>query len=268
MPTEVQAPRLRELSPEQAARAAELLDEGLDLPPAERDRWLAALAQRDAELAPVVAALLRTAADAEPAETAQLVARSVARRAAEAVAGDDMPSLEGRRFGPWRVLRLLGQGGMGAVWLARRDDGLFERDVALKLVHASWFGPMLHRRFAQERRILASLEHPNIASMLDAGIAADGQPYLALEYVDGQPLDAFCDTYRATLAQRIRLMLQVLGAVQHAHQNLVIHRDLKPANILVTRAGRCGCSTSASPSCWVTAAAARRPNSRTTPAVR
>ena len=86
MPTEVQAPRLRELSPEQAARAAELLDEGLDLPPAERDRWLAALAQRDAELAPVVAALLRTAADAEPAETAQLVARSVARRAAEAEA--------------------------------------------------------------------------------------------------------------------------------------------------------------------------------------
>ena len=241
MTAELHAPRLRDLSPEQAARAAELLDDGLDLPPAEREAWMATLAEREPVLAPVVAALLRNAADAEPPETAQLVARRVAQRAAEAAAAAvtaEEPSLEGRRFGPWRVLRLLGQGGMGAVWLARRDDGLFEREVALKLVHASWYGPMLQQRFAQERRILGSLEHPHIAGLLDAGITTDGQPYLALEYVDGVPLDRFCDAHQATLAQRIGLMLQVLGAVQHAHQNLVIHRDLKPANILVTADGQ------------------------------
>ncbi len=239
MPTDVQAPRLRELSPEQAARAAALLDEGLDVPPAERAGWLVALGAREVELAPVVAALLCSADDAEAPETAQLVARRVAQRAIEATEGaDELPSLEGRRFGPWRVLRLLGQGGMGAVWLARRDDGLFEREVALKLVHASWFGPMLHQRFAQERRILGSLEHPHIARLLDAGVAADGQPYLALEYVVGEPLDQYCDAHHATLPQRLQLMLQVLDAVQHAHQNLVIHRDLKPANILVTAQGQ------------------------------
>ena len=242
MPAALQAPRLRELSPEQAARAAELLDEGLDLAPAERKPWLDALHTREPALAPVVAALLNSAADAEPPETAQLVARRVAQRAAEAVAGDTPeeppPSLEGRRFGPWRVLHLLGQGGMGSVWLARRDDGLFQREVALKLVHASWYGPMLQQRFAQERRILGSLEHPHIAQLLDAGISADGQPYLALEYVAGEPLDLFCDQHRASVPQRLQLMLQVLGAVQHAHQNLVIHRDLKPANILVTAEGQ------------------------------
>ncbi len=242
MPAALHAPRLRDLSPEQAARAAELLDEGLDLAPGERAHWLDVLTTLEPVLAPVVAALLNSAADAEPPETAQLLARRVAQRAAEAVAGDTAeeppPSLEGRRFGPWRVLRLLGQGGMGAVWLARRDDGLFEREVALKLVHASWYGPMLQQRFAQERRILGSLEHPHIAQLLDAGVSADGQPYLALEYVAGEPLDVFCDNRRASVAQRLQLVLQVLGAVQHAHQNLVIHRDLKPANILVTADGQ------------------------------
>ena len=243
MTAELQAQRLRDLSPEQAARAAELLDQGLDQPPAERDAWLAALAEREAVLAPVVAALMRSAAEPEAPETAQLVARRVAQRAGEAAAAavideEEVPSLEGRLFGPWRVLRLLGQGGMGAVWLARRDDGLFNREVALKLVHASWYGPMLQQRFAQERRILGSLEHPHIAGLLDAGVSADGQPYLALEYVVGEPLDRFCDAHQATLAQRLQLMLQVLEAVQHAHQNLVIHRDLKPANILVTAEGQ------------------------------
>ncbi len=230
--------RMADLSPQQAARLDGLMDAALDLPREERGAWLAALAAEEPLLARVLEGLLR-AADAAQAgaergapETASLIARRMARAAAPPA------TLEGRRFGPWRVLRLLGRGGMGSVWLARRDDGLFEREVALKLVHASLFGPMLHERFARERRILAALAHPNIAGLLDAGVAEDGQPYLALEYVDGLPLDAWCDVQRVPLAGRLALMRQVLQAVQHAHQNLVIHRDLKPANILVTVDGR------------------------------
>jgi tetratricopeptide (TPR) repeat protein len=165
-------------------------------------------------------------------ETADLIARGLA-RATRAPA-----ALEGRRFGPYRVLRLLGQGGMGSVWLAERADGLFARQVALKLVHASLAGRALAERFARERSILAALEHPHIARLLDAGVAEDGQPYLAIEYVEGAPLTAYCDRHRLPLAARLGLMLQVLSAVQYAHQNLVIHRDLKPANILVTPQGQ------------------------------
>lgn len=147
-------------------------------------------------------------------------------------------SLQGCHFGPYQVVRLLGRGGMGSVWLAQRADGLFERDVALKLPHASLAGGALSERFARERNILAALAHPLIARLLDAGVAHGGQPYLAIEYVDGQPLTAYCAENRLTLRARIGLVMQVLEAVQHAHRNLVIHRDLKPTNILVTREGQ------------------------------
>ena len=127
---------------------------------------------------------------------------------------------------------------MGSVWLAERADGLFARRVALKLVHSSLFGSALAQRFERERSILGALDHPHIARLLDAGVADDGQPYLALEYVDGVPLGAFCDGARLTLQGRVRLIIQALDAVRHAHQNLVVHRDLKPSNILVTRDGQ------------------------------
>jgi len=235
LPSPLPSPlRLRELTPAQAEQAAALLDEALDLAPEQRPGWLAALAERDPPLANAVAGLLQaatpTATTTPRLETAELISRRIARSTA--------PSLEGRRFGPYRIKQLLGQGGMGSVWLAERADGLFERDVALKLVHPSLFGPTLHARFARERRILAALAHPNIARLLDAGIAPDGQPYLALELVRGTPLNEHCDQHRLPLRERLALMLQVLAAVQHAHQNLVIHRDLKPANILVTDSGQ------------------------------
>jgi eukaryotic-like serine/threonine-protein kinase len=143
----------------------------------------------------------------------------------------------GRQIGPYRVLRELGRGGMGVVYLAERNDGQFRRRVAVKLLRGSPDADELHRRFLAERQILASLSHPNIAQLLDAGVA-DGQlPYLAIEYVDGQPITEYCDRQRLGTTERLRLFLRMCAAVHHAHQNLVLHRDLKPGNVLVTAAG-------------------------------
>ena len=146
----------------------------------------------------------------------------------------------GHRIGAYRLLRHLGAGGMAEVWLAQRDDGAFQRTVAIKLLfrHAtSHQRDNFAQRFARERDILASLHHPNIAGLHDAGVTPSGQPWLALEYVEGQPLTAWCDAAQLSVDARVRLFRQVLLAVQHAHANLVIHRDLKPANILVTTQG-------------------------------
>jgi serine/threonine-protein kinase len=144
---------------------------------------------------------------------------------------------EGSPIGPYRLLRPLGAGGMAEVWLAARDDGAFRRDVAIKLLYlqaSSVQRDSFVQRFQRERDILASLSHPHIASLFDAGVTPSGQPWLALEYVQGEPLTTWCDRAQFDLAGRVRLFLQVLQAVEHAHTNLVIHRDLKPANILVT----------------------------------
>ena len=236
----MQAVHLKELSPSLARRVAALLDEVLDLDPAQRTAWKAGLATREPALHALVEDLLAGMADrdeqalAAPAkqETADVIARGFAKAAQAQV------SLAGQQFGPYRVLRLLGQGGMGSVWLAQRADGLFERQVALKLIHAGLDGKALAERFARERSILGALNHPHIARLLDAGVSEQGQPYLAIEYVDGTPLTAYCDARRLSLRARVALMVQVLLPVQYAHQNLVVHRDLKPANILVTPGGQ------------------------------
>lgn len=150
----------------------------------------------------------------------------------------DRQELVGRCFGPYRVLSQLGEGGMGTVWLAERVDGVFTRRVALKLVHPALMGRTMGERVAREREILASLNHPNIALLFDAGFAEDGQPYLALEYVEGTPMTTYCDDHHLGVRKRLELFRQTLGAVQYAHSNLVIHRDLKPSNILVSEDGR------------------------------
>jgi tetratricopeptide (TPR) repeat protein len=144
----------------------------------------------------------------------------------------------GAAVGPYVIEREIGSGGMGAVWLARRSDGLIKRPVALKLPHTGPHGHHLAERFASERDILAELAHPNIARLYDAGFSDDGQPFLALEYVAGAPLIEYCDQHRLDLEQRLRLFQQVLNAVQYAHGNLVIHRDLKPSNVIVGNGGR------------------------------
>ena len=144
----------------------------------------------------------------------------------------------GARLGPYRLERLLGEGGMGQVWLATRADGTSPHPLALKLLRAGYADPHLRERFSREREILGRLRHPNIAALVDAGIGSDDQPYLALEYVDGVPLGEYCARNALPVEARLRLFLQVCAAVSHAHANLVVHRDLKPSNMLVDRDGQ------------------------------
>ncbi|MEO0556718.1 MAG: serine/threonine-protein kinase [Bacteroidota bacterium] len=143
-------------------------------------------------------------------------------------------SSEGRRVGPYRVIRRLGRGGMGEVFLAERVDGQFERQVALKLLRDGLESSSMRERFLHERQTLARLEHPGIARLIDGGLAEDDRPYFAMEAVAGERIDRYCDTQRYTVPQRLELFGQVCRAVHHAHQRLVVHRDLKPSNILVT----------------------------------
>jgi serine/threonine protein kinase/Tfp pilus assembly protein PilF len=143
----------------------------------------------------------------------------------------------GDRIGPYRVLRTLGSGGMGEVYLAERADAQFEQQVAIKVVHGGALAVAMHSRLKLERQILAQLDHPNIAHLLDGGALPDGSAYIVMEYVDGIAIDAFCDSNRLEVTARLKLFQIVCGAVHYAHQNLIVHRDLKPSNILVTSAG-------------------------------
>lgn len=140
----------------------------------------------------------------------------------------------GQRIGPYEILREIGHGGMGVVYLARRADGEFEKQVALKLIRRGRESEEILQRFLAERRILSRLEHPGIARLIDAGTADDGTPYYVMEYVDGVPLGVYCEKNRLGIARRLDLVRQIGEAVQYAHRNLVVHRDLKPGNILVT----------------------------------
>ena len=150
---------------------------------------------------------------------------------------DNLSPRIGDEIGPYRLVSLLGEGGMGQVWLAVRSDGLYERRVALKLLRPGLGDAGLRLRFTRERQILARLAHANIARLLDAGIMADGQPYLALDYVNGEPITDYVKRLNLDLRNRLLLFRQVCDAVSHAHANLVVHRDLKPSNIMVTPNG-------------------------------
>src|SRR5580693_2270007 len=143
----------------------------------------------------------------------------------------------GDRIGAYRVLRTLGAGGMGEVYLAERADAQFEQQVAIKVVHGGALGTGMHSRLKLERQILAQLDHPNIAHLLDGGSLPDGRAYIVMEYVDGIAIDAYCDSNRLDVVARLKLFQTVCAAVHYAHQNLIVHRDLKPSNILVTAAG-------------------------------
>ena len=145
--------------------------------------------------------------------------------------------MEGRRIGPYRVLRLIGHGGMGSVYLCVRDDDQYKKQVAIKLLKRGMDTDFMLSRFRQERQILASLEHPFIARLMDGGATEDGLPYFVMEYVDGIPITRYCVSKKLSIPERLRLFRLVCEAVQHAHQNLVVHRDIKPSNILTTRAG-------------------------------
>src|ERR1051326_5876230 len=142
-----------------------------------------------------------------------------------------------REIGPYRIIRRIGHGGMGVVYLAERCDQQYEDTVAIKLAHGGFQDEMLYWRFRNERQILADLNHPNIARLFDGGTTAAGVPYLVMEYVEGEPIDTWCNTRHLSIEERLRLFREICSAVSYAHQNLVVHRDLKPGNILVTATG-------------------------------
>src|SRR5581483_1299317 len=143
----------------------------------------------------------------------------------------------GRRIGVYQIIEVIAHGGMGEVYRAARVDGQYEKQVAVKLVRSGFGTEIILERFRHERQILATLDHPNIARLLDGGTTQDGIPYLVMELIEGIPIDQYCQRHDLTIPQRLELFVQVCSAVQYAHQRLVVHRDLKPSNILVTAEG-------------------------------
>jgi len=226
-----------ELSIAQMARMSRLLDEALLLDAAQRAAWLDALPEEHQDLALALRdALLPGEAELHRLEKLDTLPSMTAARgsAVSALVGLSI----GARVGPYQLIRVLGAGGMADVWLARRADGAFRRDVALKLPILNPRRADLRERFARERDILASLEHAHIARLYDAGVDSNGLPYLAMEYVEGRPLTEWCAAHRLAARARLELFLQMLDAVRFAHGKQVIHRDLKPSNVLVSESGQ------------------------------
>ncbi|HEX7441286.1 MAG TPA: serine/threonine-protein kinase, partial [Caldimonas sp.] len=206
-----------------------LLDQALELPAERRGAWLDGLPEASRAHRHTLEQLL---ADHARVQTQDFL-HTLPKLGAGALALADPSEQAGRTVGPYRLLREIGRGGMGSVWLAERLDGVLKRQVALKLPHPGLATRAFGERLARERDILASLAHPHIARLYDAGVTAQGQPYIALAYVQGHTLIEHCDARRLGLRERIALFQQVLEAVQYAHAHLVIHRDLKPSNVLV-----------------------------------
>ncbi len=224
-----------DLTPADLQQLSAWLDEALELGAADRERWLAGLSEHS----PVMhRRLLRLLALQDQQTGPNLPGQASAADLLAAPTGAAAGLLPEQLVGPYRLESEIGRGGMAQVWRAARSDGAFQRHVALKLPQLSRLRPDLAERFSRERDILARLEHPNIARFYDAGISSDGLPYLAMEYVDGQPLTSYCDQHCLPLAARVQVFLQVLEAIRHAHANLVIHRDIKPSNVLVTAEGQ------------------------------
>jgi eukaryotic-like serine/threonine-protein kinase len=216
--------------PEQWRPFSEYLDQALELPEADRGAWLAALAQRSPELAAAVADAL---SQRDRIGFSEFLAEPLLLSSQR----PDGATLVGRNVGPYVIEAEVGRGGMGSVWRARRVDDRFETTVAVKFLHASWIGLQGEHRFRSEGQMLGRLDHPNIARLIDAGLLDATHPYLVLEYVEGEAIDAYCAAQKLTVEARVELFLGVLAAVAHAHSHLIVHRDIKPANIFVTRSG-------------------------------
>jgi len=214
------------LTPEQWREVSPYLDEVLEIIPEQRDAWLLSLASKDARLASLVEALL---AEQQQLKHERFLEKSPLRTGA---------GLAGQKIGAYRLVSQIGQGGMGSVWLAQRSDGRFERQAAVKFVSLALTSRATEVRFKREGSILGRLIHPHIAELLDAGISAEGSPYLIIEYVNGVAIDQYCDEHRLDVDARVTLFLDVLSAVAEAHANLIVHRDIKPSNVLVRNDGQ------------------------------
>ena len=219
------------MDPDRWQRLEALFLQAVELPPDERGAWLEGACAGDAELRERLHAMLE-----EDARATGRLARPIEHAAAEAqTAGAALQS--GQSVGPYRIERELGRGGMGTVYLAARADDQYRKRVAVKVATGASLSEDVRRRFRAEREILARLEHPNIARLLDAGTTGEGLPYVVMEHVEGLPIDEYCDRRRLETTERLALFRQVCAAVQYAHRSLVIHRDLKPSNSLVGEDG-------------------------------
>lgn len=226
------------LRSEELVLLAGLLEEGLELSGDAREAWLAGLDSSRAQLRPLLRKLLHRQDDDVSSGILDTLPKFDGVGADAPKGAVPVELTAGSTVGPYRLIRQIGQGGMSVVWLATRTDEQLKRSVALKLPFAPLSRGKFAKRFARERDILASLTHPQIARLYDAGVGTDGQPYLAMEYVEGTPLLDHCDRHDLDIRARLSLFEQVLSAVQFAHSHLVVHRDLKPSNILVSDANR------------------------------
>jgi serine/threonine-protein kinase len=212
----------------------------LGAPQPQRSALLDTLCGEDNELKKIVVSMLDSEASARGFDEKVAARQGTDESGATAVADEATEpdaALTDTRIGPWRLVRKIGSGGMGIVWLAERADGQFRQRAALKLIKRGMDSDAVLARFLRERQILARLEHPNIAHLLDGGITADGRPYFAMEYVEGLPLLDFCRGKSIRLEERIKLFLDICAAVQFAHERHVVHRDIKPSNVLITANG-------------------------------
>jgi serine/threonine protein kinase len=220
------------MTPQQWREIKDLPGRALELVPDRRIHYLDAACAGNAEMRTELDSLLRSYEEdsfflSVPAVEAFVPAADL----------DTASRLLGSRFGAYELLGVIAEGGMGTVYRAKRADGRYDKQVAIKIIKAERPGRFFVSHFETERRILARLEHPNIAHLLDGGVTSEGLPFLVLEYIDGTPIDQYCGARELSVPQRLELFRTVCAAVQYAHQNLVVHRDLKPANILVTADG-------------------------------
>jgi serine/threonine protein kinase len=253
------------LKPERQSRVEQLVQEALEMKEGRRGEFLSLHCAEDENLRAEVESFLAFAKDAEDfmeASALQVAAEALAKKnCARQPAEDDQASesqlsqgdaqevykaeespaeagLAGRQIGAYTLVSHIGTGGMGAVWLAERSDGRFERRAAVKFLNLAIAGRTGAERFKREGSIVGRLAHPHIAELIDAGVSVEGQPYLVLEHVEGEHIDEYCDRERLDVEARIRLFLDVLDAIAHAHSNLIVHRDLKPSNVLVRKDGQ------------------------------
>ena len=205
----------------------------LELEPPQRSVYLQKIAEADAELGLELESLV---ASHERAHT-DFLNRPPLQSASNQQSTPKLDFMIGRRFGNYEVVELIGIGGMGEVYRAFRADDQYRMQVAIKLIRAGQDSSSVITRFKNERQIVASLDHSNIARVIDGGATEEGLPYFVMELIEGQPIDEYCDKHKLSTAERLKLFLQVCSAVQYAHQHLIIHRDVKPGNILVTANG-------------------------------
>lgn len=223
------------MTPERWQQVKTLFHQALECEVPARAAFVADRCAGDPELQKEVESLLSTHEDAGAADALETPASDLGSRLLNEEAS---ASMVGQYAGPYRLLREVGWGGMGTIYEAVRDDDVFRKRVAVKIVRREMASPLVLSRFRHERQILADLVHPNIAALFDGGVTHDGRPYFAMEFVEGQPINEYCSSQRLPVRERVALFMRVCEAVQYAHKNLVVHRDLKPGNILVTPSGQ------------------------------